>query len=354
MNNTLYSIFTILKSNLIRLPSPYKLTFAITYRCNSRCTICNIWKKPYKKELTLSEIHDFFKKNTFFTWVNLTGGELILRNDLVSICKTILTTQKHLLFLNFPTNGLLTERIVNQVKEILELKPPHFLVSVSLDGPESLHDQLRGIKGNWKHAITTYTQLKALRSSRFDCYFGMTISNYNFMTIEQTYRELKNEIPSLKRSDIHFNIAHQSSHYYGNEEKHLTLSSAMIKSISEFNQKKPFAWTKIAWIERIYQRLIQKYITTKKTPISCRSLSSSIFIDPYGNIFPCSMWNQPLGNIKKNKGNLMTMWNDKKMLNALHIIQMKRCANCWTPCEAYQSILGNLGQPILWKSMLSK
>lgn len=329
-------------SNFHRLSAPYKLTFAVTYRCNSRCTICNIWKKPYKTELSLREIQDFFKKNTYFNWINLTGGELVLRNDLIPIVQTILNTQKNLLFINFPTNGLLTEKIVKNVKEILLLHPPHLLVSVSLDGPEALHDRLRGIKGNWKRAVQTYLQLKKMRSSHFDCYFGMTISTYNYTFIKQTYQALKNEIPNLRRSDIHFNIAHQSSHYYGNEDKHLQLNTAMIRNIDKYNNKKGFTWTKIALIERIYQNLIQIYIQTKRTPLPCVALSSSLFLDPYGNIFPCAMWNYPLGNIRDYAWNLMNMWNNKKTQQALALIKLKRCANCWTPCEAYQTILGNI------------
>lgn len=354
MNKLVQSLSSIIKSNFARLNRPYKLTFAVTYRCNSRCAICNIWKKPYKVEMSLKEIQQFFQKNTYFTWVNLTGGELILRNDLIPIIHTILKTQKDLLFINFPTNGLLTEKIVKSAQEILQLKPQHFIISISLDGPELLHDQLRGIKGNWNRAVQTYIQLKQLRSSRFDCYFGMTISTYNYTSIEQTYQALKNEIPSLHRSDIHFNIAHQSSHYYGNEDKHLKLNMTMIKNIDIYNNKKGFVWTKIALIERIYQNLIQAYVQTRKTPIPCVALSSSLFLDPYGNIFPCTMWNYPLGNIKDYDGNLLNMWNNKQTQKALDIIKVKQCANCWTPCEAYQSILGNVHNPTIWKSLFAK
>lgn len=219
MQRLLASVLPILQSNFQRLPYPYKLTFAITYRCNSRCTICSIWKKPHLPEMTLDEIRKFFTANPYFRWVNLTGGEVFLRSDLVEIIKIILDTQKNLYFLNFPTNGIMTKRIVEQVQKILLLNPPHFIVSISLDGPQKTHDTLRGIKGNWEKAVKTYTELKKLRSSHFDTYFGMTLSHYNNGLIEQTYEELKTAIPTLKRSDIHFNIAHHSSHYYGNSAK---------------------------------------------------------------------------------------------------------------------------------------
>jgi len=260
--------------------------------------------------------------------------------------ESILKTQPHLFFLNFPTNGLFTERIIKDVKQILEFNPPHLLVSVSLDGPEALHDRLRGIKGNWKRAIQTYKGLKKLRSDQFDTYFGMTISGHNHGYIEQTYQELKNEIPSLTRSDIHFNIAHYSSHYYGNLKQKIVVPNDTINEIATYNKKKKWTYTKISWIESQYQRYIPKYLLTKKTPIPCLALSSSLFLDPYGNIFPCAMWNKPVGNIKQIQFDLKNIWNLKKTQAILALIRNKRCANCWTPCEAYQSILGNLFTPV--------
>lgn len=349
MQRLLASVTPILQSNFQRLPYPYKLTFAITYRCNSRCTICNIWKKPHLSEMTFDDIKKIFVANPYFRWVNLTGGEVFLRPDLIDIIKMILDTQKNLYFLNFPTNGIMTKRIVEQVQQILLLGPPHFIVSISLDGPEQLHDKLRGIKENWKHAVKTYQELKKLRSSHFDTYFGMTLSHYNSEFIEQTYKDLKQVVPNLKRSDIHFNIAHYSSHYYGNTKQDGHVETKTIEYLDAYNKKKGIGVTKISWIEYLYQRHIKKYLMTKKTPVPCLALSSSVFLNPYGTIYPCSMWNMPLANIKDINYNLRAIWNTKKAKKIHNLITHKKCPNCWTPCEAYQSILGNLFSPTVWK-----
>jgi len=292
--------------------------------------------------MTLDEIRKFFTANPYFRWVNLTGGEVFLRSDLVEIIKIILDTQKNLYFLNFPTNGIMTKRIVEQVQKILLLNPPHFIVSISLDGPQKTHDTLRGIKGNWEKAVKTYTELKKLRSSHFDTYFGMTLSHYNNGLIEQTYEELKTAIPTLKRSDIHFNIAHHSSHYYGNSAKDGNIHIKTIKYLDAYNKKKDVGLTKISFIEHLYQRRIKQYLTTKTTPLPCLALSSSVFLNPYGMVYPCSMWNMPLANLQDINYDLHALWNTKKTKRIRTLIAQKKCQNCWTPCEAYQSILGNI------------
>ncbi|MDE1824747.1 MAG: radical SAM protein, partial [Candidatus Micrarchaeota archaeon] len=79
---------TILKSNFTRLGRPYKLNFSITYWCQSRCTHCSIWQIRPKGELTLDEIRNFARQNNYFKWVELTGGEPFLRQDIVEIART--------------------------------------------------------------------------------------------------------------------------------------------------------------------------------------------------------------------------------------------------------------------------
>src|SRR3989338_4962752 len=95
----------VLLSNLKRLKRPYKLSFAITYRCNLRCGMCCIWKRPRQPELTAKEIESFFARSNGFSWVGLTGGEVFLRDDLPDIAAIVLKYCRDLCVLHFPTNG---------------------------------------------------------------------------------------------------------------------------------------------------------------------------------------------------------------------------------------------------------
>jgi len=342
MNAQLSLTKHILESNIRRPSAPYKLTFAVTYRCNSRCEICNIWKKPIKQELTTAQIKKFFQTNTQFNWIDITGGEIFLRMDLPEIMETIIQTQPELYLLHTPTNGFMTNRIYTVTKAVLASKPKNYVISISLDGPKEVHDKLRGVKGAWEHAVATYKALQTLKSRSFSCYFGMTISGHNEKVLEQTYTELKKEIPGLQRSDVHLNIAHVSSHYYGNAKKQIAMNTTIPDAIQSFANKNPFPMTPIRLLETIYQKNIARYIRAGKTPLPCKSLSSSLFINPYGIVFPCAMWNYPLGNIMDFDYDIQKIWNASQTMKALKTIMQKKCPQCWTPCEAYQTILGNL------------
>ena len=77
----------ILKANLNVNDFPFKLNFAITWRCNLKCKMCNIWMKESSNELKLDEIEEFVEKSPYFSWVSLTGGEPFIRMDFVDIVK---------------------------------------------------------------------------------------------------------------------------------------------------------------------------------------------------------------------------------------------------------------------------
>jgi len=110
------------------LQKPYKINFAITSGCNSRCQTCNVWRKfrknpeVVKNDLSLKEIEKIFKtlpKNII--WLSLSGGEPFLRDDLVLICKKAIENIPDLCLISIPSNGLLEKNIVEKTKQILKL-----------------------------------------------------------------------------------------------------------------------------------------------------------------------------------------------------------------------------------------
>jgi molybdenum cofactor biosynthesis enzyme MoaA len=66
--------------------------FAVTYKCNSRCKTCSIWKyESNQRELAINEIRDFLTSNKELfrkiKTIQITGGEPYLRDDLDQVVK---------------------------------------------------------------------------------------------------------------------------------------------------------------------------------------------------------------------------------------------------------------------------
>jgi radical SAM protein with 4Fe4S-binding SPASM domain len=326
------------------------LTFAITYRCNSRCKTCNIWKKQGDDELSKEEIKLFFKKSKGFSWIDLTGGEPSLRKDFAEICETIHYYCKQLALLHFPTNGYLTDKIVRDSEHIRKMGSSYkMIITVSIDGDEKLNDEIRGIKGSWRRQIETVKRLHEI--DRVETVVGMTLSQFNFDQLENTYNCIKGVLPWLTPKDFHISLMNYSENFYDNwEQKVQALSpikqepvmEGMIRSTKEYKRMIGIPKDPRSLLEYVFLKRAQRYLRTGSTPLPCHALKSSCFIDPTGEVYPCITFNHPLGNLRDYNYDLGKIWN----LEATKLLQKKiwdfKCPQCWTGCDGYQTIMGNL------------
>jgi radical SAM protein with 4Fe4S-binding SPASM domain len=332
----------ILTSNFKRLDFPYKLTFCVTYWCNYKCKTCNIWQRKPKDELTLEEIEKFFQKSNKFNWIDFTGGEVWLRKDFTDIVKISIRNCKNLVMIHFPTNGYLTEKIVAGVKEILQARPPKLVITISMDGDEEVNDYVRGKKGGWRKQIETYKQLHAMKG--VEVFLGMTLSSLNANEYEKAFAAAKAECPWLKPTDFHLNIAHESAHYYGNQNLDVQIQDKeqVVEEIRRYKKSRGLPITPINFIERRYLNHAENYLRTGETPMRCNALHSSCFIDSWGDVYPCGMFEAKVARLREFDFDLERVWNLHKTQQLQKEIWDYQCPQCWTPCEANQSLLGNL------------
>jgi sulfatase maturation enzyme AslB (radical SAM superfamily) len=270
----------------------------------------------------------------------MSGGEIFLRGDLEDLVSLIIKTQKRLALLHFPTNGFFTDKITKLVNFILQNSKVKLIVTISLDGYEELHNYIKGIN-SWRRSIDTYRELKKIRNSHFKVFLGYTLNNFNFDKIDKTLEELRKEFPYIKYSDIHINIIHTSEHYYSNLSASIDKKGIETSVDNYIGKRKYKLYNPIDYLEYKYHAFIKDYLGDNRTPLSCRSLINSIFIDPEGNVFPCSIYNKNLGNLRDNDYDLNKMLKSKQADILREDIGKHACPQCWTPCEAYQMILAS-------------
>jgi len=331
--------------NFGEIALPFRITYIVTSRCQLKCSMCSIWKKPLADELRLDEIERFFSQAHQFSWVNLSGGEIFLRNDLLAIIRTIAAHCKNLYLLDFPTNGFATATIAEKIQEIIAIKTiPKIFVTVSIDGPQETHDTIRGVPGSWEKAVATFEGLRKLRNSRFQVFFGFTLQPANMKLFDATFDTINKKIGGLHHNDFHINVVQHSSHYYCNDKVlKQEEDQALWQALHRIMQlRKTSLLNPVAFLEQRYQRLAQRYLATHRSPLSCQALCSSCFMDPCGTVYPCSIYNQSIGNIRDFDYNLGKLWKAECRIRIRKEIKQGICPHCWTPCEAYQTILGNL------------
>ena len=332
-----------LRSSVSELRLPYKLTFAVTYRCQLRCGMCNIWRREPLQEMTGEEIESLFRAMPTFSWINLSGGEIFLRPDIDRIFDIITRTCPDLYLLNFPTNGQETEVIVRSIGSLTgEARIPKLMVTVSMDGPEEVHDRIRSTPGAWQKALETYRRLREVRSRRFEVYLGMTLQDGNAEAFESMLAAVRERIPGVTQRDIHVNVMH-TSHYYGNSGcPGVRDRDGILHALDRIRIARGKAVGPVAFLERRFQSAADRYLRTGRSGIPCQALGASLFLDPAGTVYPCTMFDRPLGNLRDVDLELRRLWQGGSRQTLRDDIQKGKCPGCWTPCEAYQSILGDM------------
>ena len=126
------------------------LQIDVTNKCNLRCWFCRR-DKLKRDTLTLEILKDIFikAKGFGFTVLNVSGGEPLLRPDIVEILKV---AKKYFKEVTITTNG--TVPIPEEVFKYTDL------VQVSIDGDEKVHEANRGVEGIYQKI------LRNLRSKR--------------------------------------------------------------------------------------------------------------------------------------------------------------------------------------------
>ena len=314
---------------------PRYINFLVTYKCNGRCMMCDIWKRyrddegKANKELTLKEIHNFLERDKSFLselrHIGLTGGEPFLREDLVGIVRTIrqllpsTTTGPQ-------TNGLLPVLVKERLKEIKTFYPEVGL-AVSLDGIGLTHDRVRGTKGAFEKAIRTIKYAKELNIESITS--GMTIlsSNYNqILKVAKLVEDYECEFSCFLPD---------TSHYFYNSDNSYQLSPEQRKEV--ISQLKHFSYQ--YYMDNLRLQLEGK----SKRRFSCYSGYTSVVIDPYGNVFPCILRSEVMGNIKEKS--LAEIMRSKK---AKEIRKKLRKCTCWNQCEVTTSAMIDFFGVLKW------
>jgi MoaA/NifB/PqqE/SkfB family radical SAM enzyme len=334
---------------------PYKVTFVATYHCNFRCQMCNIWQKKSTDEMTPDEVAHFFERWPQFRWVHMTGGELFMRRDIDDLVAAIQRSCKSLFLLNFPTTGWFGDKTVSLVEKTLARGVGRLMVTISLDGPKAVHEQMRGLPGSWDKGVETFRRLRGIKRSNFQTVVGMTLLPQNAGLVDETIAAIRTVIPDFKRSELHLNIGHESGHYFDNVGVSVSGDhAAVIRAIEDHRKQLGGSLHPVGFLENRYQGLVASYYETGKSPLPCTALSSSCFVDAYWNLFACSIWDAKIGNLRESNFDLGALWETETRKKRRQDVADENCPHCWTPCEAYPTLLGNLGRAAVAKTGPSK
>ncbi len=313
---------------------PWYLNLSFTYKCNSRCVMCDNWKRyrnnsaKEKEELTLKDYEKFFSENDYWLsdlrHIGIAGGEPFLRPDLVDLVKTI---RKYLpkVSIGLQTNGLFPEKTGQTLKEIIKFYP-QITLGVSLDGIGETHDKIRGIKGAYEKVLKTIDMAKTVGVKEITA--GMTI-------LQDNYKEIPLVEKALKEKGVSFScfLADEGEYYNKKEKSSLDdkAKDSIIDSLKNYRGD--------YYLDNLRLQLQGK----RKRELPCYSGWTSLVIDPYGEVRPCVLKFDSFGNIKEaSMENILT--GDK----AGQVREKIKKCSCWSICEATTSAVVDPWDVIKW------
>lgn len=305
---------------------PQKPTFLIyhlTDLCNSKCKMCNIWKKTPLKELSIEDIESFANQEIFseIKWINLTGGEPFMRKDIKRTLQSLYRLPS-LEGIAIPTNGFLTEKITKVSSGVLKLIPKNkFLsVTVSIDGKEKTHDFIRGVHGAYDKSVATFKALNKIRATNFNVGIQPTISKLNLEEIEQIYNMWAGEV------SVGFAVMMAEETYYNNKGNKNSLSFEDKKIVADFLKENSFKEPQYGF----YYHKLAELLEGKKRGFGCLAGYKTMYMNPQGEISPCPILcdKYPLGTYNTEE------WSKEKgMSMRKRLKQEPLCRTCSMMCD---------------------
>ncbi len=316
---------------------PSYVIFFVTARCNARCKMCfyeeNMEKmRGIANELTLDEYEKISKGIKLINILGISGGEPFLRDDLSEIIK-ILYKNCSPLVIDLPTNGFFTEKIIKQVEEIAAYcKDMTVDVQLSIDGPEQIHNEIRGLKDGFSRVKETYKELIALRKGYKNLKVKACVvySHYNQDYIEELFKILETDFGELDRtvlSVVHGSVSDMESLKF-DWDRYFNICNnmkdcAVVKSIKDFHSIFTIA------LRAAKNEYLKEVLKTKDVYKKCGAGRKMIVINETGKVIPCEpLWHE-VGDLRKNYYNLDAILNSKEMKDFNKKIFRERCTCHW-------------------------
>ncbi|KKR07940.1 MAG: hypothetical protein UT32_C0005G0039 [Parcubacteria group bacterium GW2011_GWC2_39_14] len=284
---------------------PVDAVVAVTYRCNARCVMCNIWQIKDYPEL-LPEAYWRLPKS--LRDINVSGGEPFLRQDLVEIIKAMRKACPKA-NINISSNGFLVDtikKVLPQIKKIC----PEIAISISIDGIGQMHEAVRRVPNAWPKVMDTLNFCRNLLGSH-KVKMAFTLNDINYTQL-QTAFEWSNKLGV----EFTMAIAHSSDIYFGKAQENKNFQTPEVKKQFEYiirhfiKSLRVKDWARAYFVDGLY-----KLSQGEKRPLQQFAGEDFFFLDPRGDVYPSVIDSTVMGNIFSYR-DFKDLWNSKEAASA--------------------------------------
>ncbi len=299
----------------------------VTYRCHFRCLRCHTWKFPSTpgEEISL----DVLKKLPDMQFANITGGEPFLRNDINDIGRIIADKCKRATIV---TGGYFTKKVVAFSK-----RNPKIGIRVSLEGLAQSSNKLRGLPEGYDHSMRTLLELA--ETGLKDIGFSITLSDENYQDLMHLYRLAK-----YLKWEFATAVVHNSFYFHKMDnqlEQAEDIKNEFYRLMEEFlRSRKIKNWYRAWFVGGIINK-----IDNHPRLVQCAAAENIFYLDPFGEIRPCNVMEQSLGNLQHDA--FEEIWNSAQARQIRS--KVRNCDHqCWMIGSVADRMKARVHIPTKW------
>jgi MoaA/NifB/PqqE/SkfB family radical SAM enzyme len=301
--------------------------------CNCRCIMCDIWKTNESRSLQPADLEPHLTsiRQLGTRWVVFSGGEALLNREWPKLCAILKFENIRLTLL---TTGLLLQKQATQIAESFDD------IIISLDGPERIHDEIRGVTGAFRLMEQGIVAIRKLRPT-INITARSTVQKANHAHFRDTVAAAKslnlNGI-SFLASDLTSEAFNRATPWTEDRQTQIALSSSEtqvleteIDKLLEENAD-DIATRYIAESPDKLRRIARHFrahlgLDTTESP-RCNAPWTSAVIETDGSVRPC-FFHRPIGNIHSAPLGELLNGNDALHFRAsLDIATNPTCNRC--------------------------
>jgi MoaA/NifB/PqqE/SkfB family radical SAM enzyme len=320
--------------------TPYKLELFLTWRCASRCQTCSIWRRPAGVELDVETWRRVVASvGPRLLWLSLTGGECSLRDDLGELIVTAAGAAPSLLYINLSSNGLHPERLERHLSRALPRLRVPLTVTLSLDGLGARHDELRGVPGAHERVLESAARLERLRARHPGLAFApqVTLSASNqdqWPALARHSRALSSGISPVFSPAVAGPVLAPPDPGVDLRRAGAAATQALLALLDQIPARHPEDV-----ITRRFLSTLPAYLARGVAPLPCTAGYASLSVEPDGVARRCDSLDERLGQLEDVDWSVPALLRSPQVRAAF--AGLPRCRRCWTPCQAYPTLMAH-------------
>jgi len=319
-----------------RIKTPRVITLFVTSHCNAKCQHCFYWENlNQNRDLTFDELEALSRSLGKVDVLLISGGEPFLRRDLPEVCE-LFFERNDLGALNIPTNGLQPKTTYTLTRRILEIargRPVH--IALSIDGTESVHDEIRAVPGNFRRAEETYRMLRPLQAEfpNLRLRVNSTVVNRNYQDLFTLFETHPTHFPGVNTPSL--------SLLRGSPYDHSLLLPSEPELRALYAHRNEYCVGERSLLSKKLDQMIFELsletLRQKTQVVPCEAGRIQGVIEDNGNVRQCELL-PPIGNLRQ--AGFEEIWNSPKAQAERQKIVEKRC-HCTHECFLYPSLLAH-------------